>query len=64
MPQRIGLGDQVAGFVGNDGGLDAGITLLNDPGAGLVLRELTPREALLGPAEGEATQRLSLPAKR
>ena len=31
---------------------------------GLVLRELTPREALLGPAEGEATQRLSLPAKR
>ena len=31
---------------------------------GLRLRELTPREALLGPAEGEATQRLSLPARR
>ena len=31
---------------------------------GLRLRELTPREALLGPAEGEVTQRLSLPAKR
>lgn len=31
---------------------------------GLVLRELTPREALLGPVEGEATQRLSLPARR
>lgn len=31
---------------------------------GLRLRELTPREALLGPAEGEITQRLSLPARR
>ena len=31
---------------------------------GLRLRELTPREALLGPAEGEVTQRLSLPARR
>lgn len=31
---------------------------------GLLLRELTPREALLGPAEGAATQRLSLPVKR
>ena len=31
---------------------------------GLRLRELTPREALLGPAEGGITQRLSLPAKR
>ena len=31
---------------------------------GLLLRELTPREALLGPAEGAATQRLSLPLKR
>lgn len=30
---------------------------------GLVLRELTPREALLGPAEGGTQQRLSLPAK-
>ena len=31
---------------------------------GLRLRELTPREALLGPAEGGITQRLSLPARR
>ncbi len=31
---------------------------------GLLLRELTPREVLLGPVEGEATQRLSLPARR
>ncbi len=31
---------------------------------GLLLRELTPREALLGPAEGQVTQRLSLPLKR
>lgn len=31
---------------------------------GLRLRELTPREVLLGPVEGEATQRLSLPARR
>ncbi|MDD2730318.1 type II secretion system protein N [Malikia sp.] len=31
---------------------------------GLLLRELTPREAWLGPAEGEATQRLSLPPRR
>jgi general secretion pathway protein C len=31
---------------------------------GLHLRELTPREALLGPAEGAITQRLSLPANR
>ncbi len=31
---------------------------------GLLLRELTPRDALLGGAEGEATLRLSLPVKR
>ncbi len=31
---------------------------------GLVLRELTPREALLGSAQGGITQRLSLPVKR
>ena len=31
---------------------------------GLLLRELTPRDALLGPAEGEATLRLSLPVRR
>jgi general secretion pathway protein C len=30
---------------------------------GLLLRELTPREVLLGPAEGEPTQRLSLPPR-
>ncbi len=31
---------------------------------GLLLREINPREALLGPAEGEPTQRLSLPPRR
>ncbi|MEN9905080.1 MAG: hypothetical protein RLZZ555_1645 [Pseudomonadota bacterium] len=31
---------------------------------GLLLRELSAREALLGPADGEPTQRLSLPPRR
>lgn len=31
---------------------------------GLLLRELGPREVLLGPAQGEPTERLSLPARR
>ena len=34
--------DNVA-IVGNDGGLDAGTTLVNDPGAGLVLRDRVPQ---------------------
>ncbi len=39
---RMHAADNVA-IVGNDGGLDAGTTLINDPGAGLVLRDRVPQ---------------------
>ena len=39
---RMHAVDNVA-IVGNDGGLDAGTILINDPGAGLVLRDRVPQ---------------------
>lgn len=53
-----------AALIASDGKLAKPYRIGAELPGGLVLRELTPREALLGPAEGEATQRLSLPAKR
>ena len=60
---RMQAADNVA-IVANDGGLDAGTTLVNDPGAGLVLQDRVPqghKVALVDIAEGAPVLRYGIP---
>jgi galactarate dehydratase len=57
-------GDDNVAIVANDGGLDAGTTLVNDPGAGLVLVDRVPqghKVALVDIAAGAPVLRYGIP---
>ena len=57
------VGGRGAALIASDGQPPRAYRIGAELPDGLVLRELTPREALLGPAQGDITLRLSLPVK-
>jgi galactarate dehydratase len=65
IPHTIRMhGDDNVAIVANDGGLDAGTTLVKEPGAGLVLRDRVPqghKVALVDIAAGAPVLRYGIP---